>query len=66
MPHNTVGQAWSGDSPTINTEDPLPPEVEQELRAAFARKHQLTFPSSKMGVPSLVGRLHRELKHRRM
>eukprot|EP00973_Karenia_brevis_P082968 11503913-Karenia_brevis.AAC.1 len=56
----------SGDSPTINTEDPLPPEVEQGLRAAFARKHQLTIPSSWMGVPSLVGRLHRELKHRCM
>eukprot|EP00973_Karenia_brevis_P000920 127155-Karenia_brevis.AAC.1 len=55
----------SGESAPLNSEDPLSPEVEQSLRSAFASRHnKLTIPASWMGVPSLVGRLHRELKNR--
>eukprot|EP00973_Karenia_brevis_P068102 9474271-Karenia_brevis.AAC.1 len=48
----------SGESAPLNSEGSLPPEVEQSLRSAFAARHKLTIPSSWMGVPSLVGRLH--------
>eukprot|EP00973_Karenia_brevis_P017661 2425390-Karenia_brevis.AAC.1 len=56
----------SGESAPVNSEDPLPPEVEQSLRSSFSTRHKLTIPSAWMGVPSLVGRLHRELKSRCM
>eukprot|EP00973_Karenia_brevis_P036055 4974019-Karenia_brevis.AAC.1 len=56
----------SGEASPVHSEDPLPPEVEQGLRSSFAARHKLTIPSAWMGVPSLVGRLHRELKSRNM
>eukprot|EP00973_Karenia_brevis_P082121 11386146-Karenia_brevis.AAC.1 len=56
----------SGETASMHSEDPLPPEVEQSLRSSFAARHKLASPSAWMGVPSLVGRLRRELKSRNM
>ena len=50
--------------PDENLDDPLRSEVEMSLKAAFLKTYGFNPPPPWMGVPSLVGRLHREFMKR--
>ena len=50
--------------PEEGLEDPLRAQVDDALKATFSDIYKFVIPSSWMGVPSLIGRLHRELNKR--
>ena len=45
-------------------DDPLRKPVEEALKTSFNKEHKFTIPSTWLGTPALVGRIHRELSKR--